>query len=237
MAGPLDIGRNLERVLDRIAAAARRAGRDPADVRLVAISKSHPVEKIIAAYEHGQREFGENRVAEGIEKQSRLGEYAIRWHMVGHIQSRRAEAAARNFDVVHSVDRLKIARSLDQHRAALGDPLPVYLELNVSGEESKSGWDFSHPVRWPEAAAGIKQVFELEHLLVAGLMTMAPWVEDESLLHATFARLREARDFIQQTCDHPLPELSMGMTDDFEIAIAEGATVVRIGRAIFGERE
>ncbi|MFN2148479.1 MAG: YggS family pyridoxal phosphate-dependent enzyme [Anaerolineales bacterium] len=233
-----EIQRNLHSVRERMAAAAERAGRVPSEVQLVAISKSQPLEKITAAYECGQRAFGENRVLEGIKKQDQLPEYEdIRWHMVGHIQSRKAEDAALHFDVIHSVDRQKIARRLDQFHAPLETRLPVYLELNVSGETSKGGWDFSQREDWDTMLKQVRPVFELDHLKVVGLMTMAPWVGEEDVLRNTFSTLRTVRDFVQEALDRPLDQLSMGMTDDFEIAIEEGATVVRIGRAIFGERQ
>jgi pyridoxal phosphate enzyme (YggS family) len=233
-----EIARNLDSVRARIAAAAQRAGRSAEDVRLVAISKSQPVEKIVAAYELGQREFGENRVLEGIQKQLQLKAYPdIRWHMVGHIQSRKAEDAAHNFDVIHSIDRIKIARRLNRFVGPQGSRLPVFLEMNVSGEETKGGWNFSQVGQWQDRLAEVQPVLELEHLAVRGLMTMAPWVDDENVLRETFTRLRKLRDFLQEGFGRELPGLSMGMTDDFEIAIEEGATAVRIGRAIFGERK
>ena len=233
-----DVAANLHTVQERMADAALRSGRDPSGVRLVAISKSQPISKIIAAYACGQRDFGENRVQEGIDKQDRLQDYPdVRWHMVGHIQSRKAEQAAGNFDEIHSVDREKIALRLDQFRAGRTPLLPVYLEMNVSGEESKAGWDFSRREDWERGFPQVKLVFDLKNLLVIGLMTMAPWVDDEATLRATFSRLRGVRDFFEQKLGRSLPHLSMGMTDDFEIAIEEGATDIRVGRAIFGERE
>jgi len=232
-----DVERNLAIVKARMADAAQRAGRDPSGVRLVAISKLQPLAKVVAAYRFGQREFGENRVQEGIEKQRQLSGYSdIRWHMVGHIQSRKADEAALNFDVIHSVDRLKLARRLDQACSTREARLPVYLEMNVSGEESKEGWDFSQREVWRQMITRIEPVFDLAHLQVIGLMTMAPWVEDKRVLRSTFSSLRGLRDFIGEVLNKELPQLSMGMTDDYEIAIEEGATVVRVGRAVFGER-
>jgi pyridoxal phosphate enzyme (YggS family) len=233
-----EIANNLRTVQERMANAALRAGRDPSGVRLIAISKLQPIAKITTAYACGQREFGENRVQEGIEKQDKLQGYPdITWHMVGHIQSRKAEQAALHFDEIHSVDRVKIARRLDQYRSGQDALLPVYLEMNVSGEESKEGLNFSRRDQWEDALQQVKAVFECKKLLVIGLMTMAPWVDDEAILRDTFSRLRGVRDFLEQKLGKSLPHLSMGMTDDFEIAIEEGATDIRVGRAIFGERE
>jgi pyridoxal phosphate enzyme (YggS family) len=233
-----EITHNLNSVHARMTAAAQRVGRSPEEVRLVAISKSQPVEKIVAAYELGQREFGENRVLEGIQKQLQLNAYPdIRWHMVGHIQSRKAEDAALHYDVIHSIDRMKIAQRLERFVKEERSRLPVFLEMNVSGEETKGGWNFSQVDRWEAKLAQVRPVLEFERLDVQGLMTMAPWVDDERVLRETFSRLRQLRDLMQERLGKELPELSMGMTDDFELAIEEGATVVRIGRAIFGERE
>lgn len=228
---------NLRSVQERIATAAGRAGRDPAEVTLVAVTKMEPAGVIMAAYELGLRHFGENRLEEAQEKAGDLPGDIV-WHMIGHIQSRKARDVVPLFRWVHSVDRLKIARRLDRFAADLAEPLPILLECNVSGEESKYGLAAD---RWAEDPAQRQALFDivgqtvaLPHLQVRGLMTMAPIVEDAEMARPVFRRLRHLRDelaaaFPGAAWDH----LSMGMTDDFEVAIEEGATMVRVGRAIF----
>jgi len=232
-----DLESNLSSVQERIAAAARRAGRDPGDVTLVAVTKMQPPEVIQAAYDLGLRHFGENRVGEAEEK---VGELPtdITWHMIGHIQSRKANRIVPLFQIVHSIDRLKIARRLNRICPEESTPLPVLLEVNVSGEESKDGFSAS---RWDSDAveraalfAAVEEMLSLDHLQVQGLMTMAPIVADAESARPVFVHLRQLRDalvtaFPAANWHH----LSMGMTDDFEVAVEEGATLVRVGRAIF----
>lgn len=228
----------LAEVRDRIANAAEQANRSPADIELVPITKGFHAPVIETIYRLGLRRVGENRVSEALRKQQVLGEYEdLKWDMVGHIQSRKAEAAASRFDRVHSVDRLKIARYLDRHAAGQGKCLPVFLQCNVSGEESKYGFDCQQRPTWDERIEEFKAILSMENLQVEGLMTMAPWTKDEEVLRHTFRSLRGLRDYLREQ----LPagswrHLSMGMTDDYEIAIQEGATVLRLGRAIFGPR-
>jgi pyridoxal phosphate enzyme (YggS family) len=233
----VDIEANIKNVRGKIEDAASHAGRDAAGIRIVAVTKTHPPAVVRAAYELGLRDFGENRVFEGVEKQSHLQDLdqAI-WHMIGHIQSRKAGDVPTHFQMVHSVDRVKIAHHLDKHARAEGIRLPVLLECNVSGEESKYGWELSDPSLWPETIEEFRSLLDLESLEILGLMTMAPWVEDESIIRTTFQRLRELRDYLQEALEVSWSELSMGMTDDYEIAVEEGATLLRIGRAIFGPR-
>jgi pyridoxal phosphate enzyme (YggS family) len=228
---------NLFSVQERIAAAANRTGRDPGEVTLVAVTKMEPPEVILAAYDLGLRHFGENRVEEAQEKAGDLPA-DITWHMIGHIQSRKARDVLSLFNWVHSVDRIKIARRLERFAAEEGVPLPILLECNVSGEASKYGMAAD---RWMEDEeqrralfAAIEEIASLPHLQVQGLMTMAPIVEDAEEARPVFVQLRRLRDelagaFPQASWQH----LSMGMTDDFEVAIEEGATLVRVGRAIF----
>ncbi|MGD2161581.1 MAG: YggS family pyridoxal phosphate-dependent enzyme [Anaerolineales bacterium] len=233
-----DIESNLQNVQRNIMEAAGRAGRDSSEIRLVAITKTHPSDVVRAAYELGLRDFGENRVMEGLEKIHQLKDLnGIRWHMVGHIQSRKASEVPGHFQMVHSVDRIKIAQYLNKHAASSGLKLAVLLECNVSGEESKYGWDLNDRDSWARATDEFRSLFEYEHLDFRGLMTMAPWVEDERIIRNTFTKLRNLRDYLQDTLNVSWPELSMGMTDDYEIAIEEGATLLRIGRAIFGPRQ
>lgn len=237
--------KNLERTRARIAEAALRVGRDPATVRLVAVTKTFPVDAILATWDHGQSDFGENRPEEGAQKvletAARLpgGDMKPVWHMIGHIQRRKAPLVLEYFNVVHAVDRLALAQKLSALAVEAGRELPVLLECNVSGEASKygyavAGWEHDADIRerlYAEAAA----VLALPRLRLEGLMTMAPLVDDPETTRPVFASLRALRDALRtQFPDAPLPHLSMGMTDDFEVAIEEGATLVRIGRAIFG---
>jgi pyridoxal phosphate enzyme (YggS family) len=231
------IAANLDAVRRRMAAAAQRAGRNPADVTLVAVSKSHPAAAVRAALAHGQRDFGENRFEEAREKAGALeGEAgAIRWHFVGTIQSRKTGQAlgigGRPFALVHAVDRVKIADRLDRDAKAAGCVVSVLLEVNVSGEASKHGFTPG------ELRAALPRLAALGNLRMAGLMTMAPFVDDPEEARPVFRALRELRDELATTRPGAdLHHLSMGMTNDFEVAIEEGATIVRVGTAIFGNR-
>ncbi|MGD2251852.1 MAG: YggS family pyridoxal phosphate-dependent enzyme [Anaerolineales bacterium] len=227
---------NLALVGARIAQAAARAGRDSDAVQLIVVSKGRSAKAIQAAYQAGVREIGENRVEEALPKQDQLANLEdLHWHMVGHIQSRKAKLVAPNFDWVHSVDRLKIARMLDHQAHELGRRLSVLIECNVSGEESKSGWAMHDKALWGQALPEFKELAKLANLEVCGLMTMAPWTADEQLLRSVFGRLRDLREYLRERLPGQWRELSMGMSDDFELAVEEGATMVRIGRAIFGE--
>jgi len=242
----VDIAHNLAQVRERIAGAAMRAGRDPGEVTLVAISKTFSADAVVAAYQSGLRHFGENRVGEGMNKipavHAAISGPRPTWHMVGHVQSRKAQNAATHFDYVHSVDRLKIARRLSRFSREAGKTLPVLLECNVSGEESKYGFDLEG---WEQDEAkreaffsAVEQILALDNLAVRGLMTMAPFVADPQTVRPVFAGLRGLLDALRER--FPTGDwrhLSMGMTDDFEVAVEEGATLVRIGRAIFGARE
>lgn len=233
------LAENVAGVQARISAAALHAGRDPAEVTLVAVSKTQPPEHVSAAADCGLRLFGENRLEEALPKMQALrGRPEITWHMIGHIQSRKARAGAlAGFGLVHSVDSLKLAQRLARAAEADGRRLDVLLECNVSGEASKTGLMADDPAGWDNLLPELEPLTALPGLDVRGLMTMAPIVTWPGEARPYFARLRELRDFLSAR----LPavhwrELSMGMTDDFEAAIAEGATLVRIGRAIFGER-
>jgi pyridoxal phosphate enzyme (YggS family) len=239
------IARSLAQVQERIAEAALRVGRDPAAITLVAITKTHPAETVVAAYEAGVRHFGENRVEEGITKISTVGD-AINgpqpeWHMVGHVQSRKAQAAVEHFDYVHSVDRLKIAQRLSRFAQKAEATLPVLLECNVSGEKTKFGFELAgweqNEVQRGSFFATVEEILALPGLAVRGLMTMAPFVADPETVRPVFAGLRGLFDALRERFPSgDWQHLSMGMTDDFEVAVGEGATIVRIGRAIFGAR-
>lgn len=225
-------------IRERIAAAARQAGRDPADVTLVAVSKTQPAELVRAAAEAGLADFGENRVEEAVPKMRAVARAGLRWHMIGHVQSRKApDVIAADFSLIHSVDSLKLAERLSRFAAAAGRTQPVLLECNVSGEAAKSGFAGADPAGWAALLETFGALLALPGVQVRGLMTMAPFGTDHVTARPVFARLRALRDAARARW--PRAEwgaLSMGMTDDFEGAIAEGATLVRVGRAIFGER-
>ncbi len=222
---------NLPRVQEAIAEAARRAGRSPEDVALVAVTKSHPPEALRAALDAGVRNLGENRVEELAWKVGLLGRDVAVWHMVGHVQSRKARDVMGLTDLLHSVDSLKLARRLsDLSLEGEGRGLDVLVQVNTSGEDAKSGFQRG------EAVEAIHEILELRGLTVRGLMTMAPFVEEERILRRTFAGLREVQEEAVRLPGYRGRELSMGMTNDFELAVEEGSTMVRIGTALFGER-
>jgi pyridoxal phosphate enzyme (YggS family) len=242
-----DIESALARVRARIGEAALRAGRDPAGIALVAVSKTSPPEAVAEAIAAGQRDFGENRVEEALPKiaqiAARLGAGdSPRWHLIGHLQSRKAKEAVGRFDLIHSVDSARLAESLDRRVAAAhAPPQPVLVECNVSGEHSKNGFDLGgwerDPAVFARFADDAARLLALPNLRVHGLMTMAPIMPAPDLARPFFASLRALRDALRERFPgSDWPHLSMGMTDDFEAAIAEGATLVRIGRAIFGAR-
>jgi len=232
----MSIPDNLARIRERMASVARRSGRDPADVKLMAVSKTFPAEAIRQAYAAGQRLFGENRVQEYAGKAESLRDLpGFEMHLIGHLQSNKARKAAELFAAVDSVDSVKLAERLNASAADLGRELPVLIEINIGGEEVKAGVA-------PDSA-------ELEDLLasasrftdlqICGLMTVPPFTDDPEGARPFFRRLRELRD---QIAARNLPgvtmdELSMGMSHDFEVAVEEGSTCVRIGTAIFGARE
>jgi pyridoxal phosphate enzyme (YggS family) len=219
----------LPRVRASIEEACIRAGRDPDAVTLVAVTKSHPFDAIEAALAAGLTDLGENRVAELEEKVARFGHPdGVRWHMIGPIQSRKASRLPGVADLVHSVDRLKVARKLAD--AAEGRGLPVLAQVNTSGEDAKGGFEGSRVVE------EILEVAELETLRLEGLMTMAPFVDDEAVLRGTFRRLRETLEKVRAHAPGVGDTLSMGMTNDLGIAIEEGSTMVRVGTALFGAR-
>lgn len=232
--GP-DFFDRIAAVQARIAAAAVRVGRDPQDITLVAVSKTHTAEEVAAAYAAGLRVFGENRVEEAGPKVAAVAELlgpaaAISWHMIGHLQTRKAEDVLPWASMVHSVDSIKLAARLGRFAAAAGRVAPILLEVNVSGEASKYGF---LPAELP---GQVEAIAALPGLRVDGLMTMAPIAADPEATRPVFAGLRRLRDDLLRTFPAiTWRHLSMGMTDDFEVAIEEGATMVRIGRAIFGE--
>lgn len=227
-----NIRENIARVEERIAAACRRSGRRRDDVKLVAVSKTHPAELIRLAFEAGLRDFGENRVQEAKSKVQALADLDATWHLVGHLQSNKARLARELFEWVHSLDSLRLAEKLAQ-AAAPGDArLPVLIEVNLAGETSKAG------VRAGEVAALAEQIAQLEGLDLRGLMVIPPFLENQEEVRPYFRQLRAlARDIEARILPGvSMHELSMGMSHDFEVAIEEGATIVRVGTAIFGER-
>ncbi|HEX4999062.1 MAG TPA: YggS family pyridoxal phosphate-dependent enzyme [Terriglobia bacterium] len=221
MNAETEIAGNLRRIQERVAAAALRSGRNAADIRLMAVTKTVPAVRIREAIACGVREIGENRLQEALSKREELAGAPLTWHFIGRIQTNKARKIAENFDWVHSVDRADVAKKLDVDS---GRRLPVLIEANLSGESSKGGVAETGLVE----LAGI--VRECRHLDLRGLMTVPPYSDDPESTRPYFRRLRELAEQLQ------LRELSMGMSHDFEIAIEEGATIIRIGTALFGAR-
>jgi hypothetical protein len=224
-----EIETNLNMILGRIRSAAGRAGRDPASVRLVDVSKTHPAQAVREAFDAGQRVFGESKVQEALAKKPLLPS-ALEWHLVGHLQTNKIRKALPHFQLFHGVDNSDLARQMDRIAGECGCFPRVLLEVNVSGEGTKFGFR-------PDALKSeIGRLLELPRVQVAGLMTLAPYSEDPEAARPFFAALRQLREELEQQTGTPLPELSMGMSGDFEAAIAEGSTIVRVGTAIFGSR-
>jgi len=224
------IAANLKAVQERITAAARRAGRDPAGVRLIAVTKTVDLERLRQAAAAGHRCFGENYVQEAQAKITALGP-GLQWHFIGHLQSKKSGAAVNLFDLIHSVDRLKLAQALDQAAARLHQVQDILIQVNLAGEGTKSG---AAPEEVPDL---LREIARMAHLRVMGLMTMPPWLDPEEV-RPYFRALRELRHRLQdmEIVPNPLTELSMGMSGDYEAAVEEGATLVRVGTAIFGSR-
>lgn len=225
------LAENITQVRTAMAQAAERAGRDPEDVTLVAVSKTMPIELVQMAYNLGVTNFGENRVQEALPKVEAFHPPEVRWHMIGHVQSNKAKKVAGPFALVHSVDNLRLAELLNRYASEQGLVLPVLMQVNMSGEASKEG------VSPEEALELARRVVELPALRVEGLMTIAPIVEHPEDARPVFRQLRLLREhLLDEVPQSEWQHLSMGMTDDYRVAIEEGATIVRIGRAIFGER-
>jgi pyridoxal phosphate enzyme (YggS family) len=223
------IAPHLAEVRATIAAACRKVGRDPQAVRLVAVSKTVDAERVREAIAAGQDIFGENYLQEAKDKIAILGRQ-VSWHLVGHLQTNKAKLAVALFDLIHAVDRLKLARALDTAAAGLGTVQDVLLQVNQGGEDTKSG------VAPAAAPALVQEVARLPHLRLLGLMTMPPWFANPEEVRPYFKALRELRDRLRDLSGLPLTELSMGMSGDFAVAVEEGATLVRVGTAIFGHR-
>ncbi len=220
------IAGNIEEVTKRIAEAAVSAGRSVEEVTLVAVTKTRVPEEISQAVEAGLRVFGENRVQEAKSKYRLLPE-SLSWHMIGHLQRNKAKDAVAIFDCIHSLDSVRVADEVEKRCAAIGKTMDVLLEVNVSGEEAKFG------LKREELEEVVRHVLSFPHLRLKGLMTMAPFVDDAETVRPVFRGLREVRDRINETGLCHLKDLSMGMTQDYEVAVQEGATMVRIGSAIF----
>lgn len=223
------LAETLPYVRERISGAELVSGRTPNSVRLIAVTKSHPHEAVEAALAAGLTDLGENRVAELAGKVERFGADVAEWHMIGHLQSRKAKEAIAAADMIHSVDSLKLAKRVGAAAEARGEPARVLAQVNTSGEESKSGFTLD------SARDEVARMAEIPGLHINGLMTMAPFVDDEVVLGRAFKALRELSEKLRATSAVG-PELSMGMTNDMEIAIREGSTMVRIGTALFGPR-
>jgi PLP dependent protein len=227
------IRENLLRVQERMEAAARRAGRNAADITLIGVSKTHPAEAIREAFYAGLRHFGENRVQEWEGKHGAVADLQAEWYLIGHLQSNKAARAAKLFGSIDSVDDFAVAQRLDRARgeAGLGKKLRVLIEVHIAQEEAKSG---AHSEELPELS---EKIAGLKMLELAGLMCIPPFEEHIEKTRPYFQKLRDLRDDLQKRIGRPLPVLSMGMSHDFEVAIEEGATEVRVGTAIFGARE
>lgn len=229
---PTEFRENLLRIQEKISAAAHGAGRRPEDITLVAVSKTHPAEAIRVGYEAGVRHFGENRVQEWEGKRTALANLKATWHLIGHLQSNKSARAAKSFDCIDAVDDLAVAQRLDRGRAEVSPPakLRVLIEVHLANEETKSG------VAIADLTALAEKIMHLPGLNLAGLMCIPPFLSDIEQVRPYFRQLREIRDDLARQIGQPLPVLSMGMSHDFEAAIEEGATEVRIGTALFGNR-
>jgi pyridoxal phosphate enzyme (YggS family) len=227
----MSIAENLKTVQDRIAFAARHAGREPSSVTLVVVTKTVDHARIREAVAAGAAALGENRVQEAKEKIEALGALAS-WHLIGHLQTNKAKYAVRLFDLVHSVDSIELARELDRQAAKAGKVQDVLIEVNIAGEEQKAG------VAVADAPGLVREAAQLKNLRIRGLMTMPPYSEDPEASRPFYRRLRELAAALEKEAMSgvSMGTLSMGMSGDYEVAISEGATMVRVGTAVFGSR-
>ncbi|ADY73185.1 protein of unknown function UPF0001 [Desulfurobacterium thermolithotrophum DSM 11699] len=226
----MGIRENVKRIKERIEKACERAKRNPDEVFILAASKTRAPEEIRKAFEAGIKLFGENRVQEAREKIPLLSDIPIEWHMIGHLQKNKVKYAVNLFKVIESVDSKELADELEKRLSKIGKKLEVFIEVKLSPEETKHGCS---PNEVEELA---RYVLELKHLDLKGLMTVPPYFEDVELVRPYFRRLRKIRDRLEDSLGMKIPHLSMGMSHDFEVAVEEGATIVRIGTAIFGPR-
>ncbi len=227
----MDIAANINKIRQRMNAAAARCQRNPNSIKLLAVTKTVSPEIVGKAIDAGLTEFGENYVQEAKEKIASI-EQRIKWHMIGHLQTNKAKYAVNLFDYIHSIDRMELAKEINKKAGQISRKINVLIEINVSGEKTKNGIT---PV---DAFGLIKEISSLGNISVKGLMTMAPYSDNPENSRPYFSELRKLQKIIagEEIPGIQMDELSMGMTDDFEIAIEEGATIVRVGRAIFGER-
>ena len=231
-----EIADRYQQVQETIATAAQSAGRSTSEVQLVVVTKGHPPKAIQTLYQLGVRHIGENRVEDAEAKQDILRElHGLHWHMIGHVQSRKAKQIGGRFSLLHSLDRVKLAGRLETALAEAGNTLPVLLQFNVSSEQTKSGWEASRDSDWPALLPEIEAILQFPHLDVQGLMTMAPYSTDPEDSRPHFARLRKLRDFLAgRFPGHTWDQLSIGMSGDYPVAVQEGATLLRVGTAIMG---
>jgi hypothetical protein len=229
---------NLKTVKANIACAAEKSGRNPEEIKLVGVTKLMPLETIRAGIEASIRCFGENYPEKAAEKIQALGtDQEIEWHMIGHIQSRKADTVCKYFDMVHSVDRLKIARYLDRHCREMGKVMPVLIEVNLSGEDSKYGWHAWDEGCWFEMLFTFREIINFPNIEVRGLMSMPPFFDDPELTRPIYKKLRRLQQFLREELpEAKWEELSIGTSFDYEVAVEEGATMVRVGTDIFGPR-
>lgn len=228
----MSIRENLEAVRERVSRAAESAGRDPSNITIVAITKTHPPETVDEAVREGLVDVGENKVQEFLAKADRVTE-KCRWHFVGHLQRNKVKKVVGRVQLIHSVDSPRLAREIARAGEAAGVESDALIQVNTSGEESKFGVSPDDALKLCEEAAS------LEGIKIKGLMTMAPWVDDSSIISAAFSALRRLAERIESEGIEgiSMKELSMGMTDDFEVAVKEGSTILRLGRVLFGPRQ
>ena len=236
------IKQRYEKTLESMASAARSAGRDPSSARLVVVTKTQPVEVVQAVIEAGAKVLGENYPEEGVMKIQFVGlQSGVEWHQIGHVQSRKARLVAEHFNFLHSLDSLKLAEKLSQSAGELNRDLPVLLEFNVGGEQSKSGWDASNEGLWQDLFPDVEKILNLPHLQVRGLMTLPPLETEAEISRTHFQKLARLRNafakYFSQSKHAGWDELSMGTSADYEVAIQEGATLVRVGTKIVGARQ
>jgi PLP dependent protein len=229
---------NINNVMDRVLKAANKKSRDVDSIRLIVVTKGQSLNIVHAAIQAGARILGENYAEEAVAKINSLEtKTSVEWHMIGHVQSRKTYLVANNFNFIHSLDSLKLAKKLDQSLMELGIVMPVLLEFNIGGEMSKFGWQAQDSKNWNGFLPEIEQILDLTHLNVRGLMTMPPFENDPEGSRSHFISLRRLRDFLErQFPGTELQDLSMGTSSDYEIAVEEGATYIRVGQTILGER-
>lgn len=229
---------NYKKVMERIKTSALNAGRNPEDIRLVVVTKTHPIEVIRSVIEAGATDLGENYIEEAIPKITALPSHQkVQWHMIGHVQSRKAQSVCEYFQYLHSLDSVKLAERLSRFAVGLDISMPVWIEFNVSGEESKSGWNIKIKENWKDIFPDIEHILVLPKLNLLGVMTVPPYSTDPEASRPFYRQLREFQQYVIEHFElNGFKEMSMGMSSDFEVAIQEGSTCLRIGQAILGPR-